>query len=110
MKLHLFAFGKLRTPGLREAADYYQKVIQPWVPLEEVELKPVPVPSKSASVRTQVQEKETLLLREKLANRLSSRGIYYLLDESGKAMNTRSWAFWVMKERSLRTSDRLRFV
>lgn len=92
MQLWLFAFGKLRTPGLREAADYYSKLIQPWVPLEEVELKPLSVPDKSPATRKQIQQKEGELLLDKLSKSVSSRGGFYLLDEGGKAMTTQAWS------------------
>ena len=41
LKITLFAFGKLKTPGLRLAADHYQKRLKPWVNFEEIELKPM---------------------------------------------------------------------
>jgi 23S rRNA (pseudouridine1915-N3)-methyltransferase len=81
VRLALFAFGKLRTPGLREAADYYASLLRPWVPLEEIELK---------ARETQVRDEELLL--ERLESRLGSRGVFYLMDEGGRARPTREWA------------------
>ena len=93
MRVHIIAFGKLKTPGLREAAEYYLKLIRPWVALEECELKSLTVPSdKSAVARKQIQEKETELLFNALSSRLGSRGFFYLMDETGKAFATRDWA------------------
>ena len=88
MRIYLCAFGKLRTPGLRETADYYKKMIQPWVALEEVELKALAVPDKSLVSRSKIQNKEAELLLEALKDRLSSRGVLYCLDERGKALPT----------------------
>jgi 23S rRNA (pseudouridine1915-N3)-methyltransferase len=88
VKLQLIAFGKLKTPGLRDSADYYAKIFRPWAPLEEIELKPLEVPDKSAAIRRQIQEREAELLLKKLPE----RGVFYLLDEAGKAMDTQKWA------------------
>ena len=88
MKLKLIAFGKLRTPGLREAADYYLRNVRPWATLEEIELKPIAVPDKSAATRLQIQEKEA----ELLLARVSERCRLYLLDEGGKQLKTHAWA------------------
>ncbi|HLE01211.1 MAG TPA: 23S rRNA (pseudouridine(1915)-N(3))-methyltransferase RlmH [Bdellovibrionota bacterium] len=95
MKLGIFAFGKLKTPGLRQAADYYRGLIRPHVTMEEVELRPVPVPDKNANTRRQIQEKESAILTERLGSVLGSRGIFYLLDEGGQGLPTRSWAAMV---------------
>src|SRR5688572_24890463 len=92
MKLHVVAFGKLKTPGLRDAADYYQKILKPWVPIQETELKPQPVPDKSPATRAKIQQLENKLLQERLGGLLSARGGYYLLDEIGTALHTRDWA------------------
>lgn len=92
MKLELLAFGKLRAPGLRDAADYYQKLIQPWVSLRETELKPIAVPDKSTASRSRIQDKESELLRDWLEKNVGPRGAWYVLDETGKAMNTQGWA------------------
>lgn len=92
MRLYLFAFGKLKTPGLRSAADTYIKMLKPWVSFEEIELKPQPVPEKSTAARALIQNKEDSLLVEKLSSRLTSRGCFYLLDERGKNLPTRKWA------------------
>jgi 23S rRNA (pseudouridine1915-N3)-methyltransferase len=92
LRLYLFAFGKLKTPGLREAADYYTRNLKPWAPLEEIELKGVKVTEKTPAVRAQVQAQESKLLEEKVAARVFARGAFYLLDETGKSMSTQDWA------------------
>lgn len=90
MKLHLFSFGKLKTAGLRETADHYKKLLRPWNSLEEHELKPISVPDKSPATRTRIQEKESLILLERLQN-ISSKSLFFLLDEGGKAQPTLEW-------------------
>ena len=96
MRLSLIAFGKLKTPGLREAADYYKKLTRSWISFEEIELKPIAVPDKSPSTRIQIQEKEAALLLEKMKSDSRSESLgksyYYLLDEVGKSLSTEQWA------------------
>ncbi len=92
MRLHLLAFGKMRTPGLGESCAYYLRNLQHWVATSEHELKAIAVPDKSPASRAQIQEKEALILREKLNSLLSPRGIFYLLDEVGKSQSTQDWA------------------
>lgn len=91
MRLYLFAFGKVRTPGLREAADYYLRLLRPWADLEEIELKPMAVSDKSSSVRARVQEQEGILLLEKVREKISNRGAFFILDEKGSALPTTQW-------------------
>jgi 23S rRNA (pseudouridine1915-N3)-methyltransferase len=92
LRLYVFAFGRLKAPGLRDAADHYKKLIRAWQPLEEFELKPLPVPDKSDALRQKIQEREAQSLSERLDALLSSRARIYLLDEGGKARATRDWA------------------
>lgn len=92
MKIYLIAFGKLKTPGLKESAEYYRKLLRGWAQSEEIELKPLAVPDKSPATRAQIQDKEATLLEEKLDALLSGRGAFYLLDEGGKARTTLQWA------------------
>lgn len=104
MRVLLVAFGRLKTAGLRETADYYRKILRPWANLEEIELKPCPVPDKSPATRTQVQEKEAQLVLERIGRPTGARvppgktPHLYLLEEGGKAMDTQEWAkqvrFW----------------
>lgn len=92
MDIYVFAFGKLKTAGLRQAGDYYKKLIRPWVFLEELELKPFPIPEKSKEIRRQNQAKEGAYLMTRIKKETSGRGIFYLLDEKGKAQPTLEWA------------------
>jgi 23S rRNA (pseudouridine1915-N3)-methyltransferase len=92
LKLSLLAFGKLRTPGLREAADYYLKLLRPWAPVEEIEIRPLPVPDKSASTRSRIQAEEARLLTGALERSLGARGAFYLLEEGGRQASTQEWA------------------
>lgn len=92
MKIKILAFGKLKTPGLRDALDYYLRNLKPWASTEEIELKPIPVPDKSASSRKLIQQKEGAILLDKLKTSLDSRGILVLLDETGAALSTLEWA------------------
>ncbi|MCM2322075.1 MAG: 23S rRNA (pseudouridine(1915)-N(3))-methyltransferase RlmH [Oligoflexia bacterium] len=88
MRLVLVTFGKLKTPGLREAADHYLKLLAPWVSLEETELKPLAVPDKSPATRKLIQQREG----ELLLKRTSKLRGFYLLDEGGKSQPTHGWA------------------
>ncbi|MBC7387460.1 MAG: 23S rRNA (pseudouridine(1915)-N(3))-methyltransferase RlmH [Cryobacterium sp.] len=92
MKLTLIAFGKLRAPGIRETVDYYVRNTNAFTPIQEIELKAFPVPDKSPATRAIIQEKEAVVLTSKLADILSPRGVYFLLDEKGKASPTSEWA------------------
>jgi 23S rRNA (pseudouridine1915-N3)-methyltransferase len=92
LKLYLVAFGKLKTPGIRETVDYYVRNAGAFTPCEEIELKALPVPDKSAATRALIQAKEAELLEERLAKTLSSRGVFFLLDEKGKPGVTLEWA------------------
>ncbi len=92
MRLSIICFGKLKTPGLRQAADYYLQLANGWLTVRETELKPIPVPDKSPATRKQIQEKEGQILLEKLSDELSPRGIFFILDEGGKSLSTQEWA------------------
>jgi 23S rRNA (pseudouridine1915-N3)-methyltransferase len=89
VKISVIAFGKLKTPGLREAADYYLKLIRSFQPsVQEIELKALSVPDKSAATRSLIQKKEGELLLDKLP----PRAALFILDEAGKNLPTRDWA------------------
>lgn len=92
MRICVISFGKLKTPGLREAADYYKKLARSWLTVDEIELKPLSVPDKSPDTRLRIQEKEGQLLLDRLKSELPGRGIFYLLDEMGKPRPTQAWA------------------
>lgn len=92
MKVYLVAFGKVKTPGLREAIDYYVRNTGTFTAIEEIELKALPVPDKSSATRALIQAKEAETLQAKLTTLLSPRGGFYLLDEKGKPAVTLEWA------------------
>ncbi|MFN7684981.1 MAG: 23S rRNA (pseudouridine(1915)-N(3))-methyltransferase RlmH [Oligoflexia bacterium] len=88
LKVQALAFGKLRGPGLREAADHYLKLSQKFVQLSERELKPLAVHDKNPTTRQAIQEKEQRILEQELA----PRSCLFLLDEGGRALSTEGWA------------------
>jgi 23S rRNA (pseudouridine1915-N3)-methyltransferase len=92
LKIYLVAFGKLKTPGIRETVDYYVRNTGAFTPIEEIELKALPVPEKSQATRALIQAKEAEILQDRLKSLLSSRGAYFLLDEKGKTAITLEWA------------------
>lgn len=94
MRLIVAAFGKLKTPGLRETADYYKKLIRPWIPVDEIELKPeiVSKSKKDAANRLRIQAKEGELLLHRIEKESGGRALIFLLDERGKAKPTERWA------------------
>jgi 23S rRNA (pseudouridine1915-N3)-methyltransferase len=81
MRVHLVAFGKLRTAGLRDTQDYFEKLIGNWVDLQVHELKALGS-----------REEEADVLEELFEKRLGSRARIYLLDERGKSFTTAVWA------------------
>lgn len=93
MRVRILAFGKLKTPGLRAAADHYMKLIRPWVTVQETELKPLPVPNKSAATRTRIQGEEAEILQSSFGK--GRPPAIYLLDETGKTQTTQAWAHLV---------------
>jgi 23S rRNA (pseudouridine1915-N3)-methyltransferase len=93
MQVQIVAFGKLKTPGLREAVDYYLKLLSTWTQARELELKPIAVPDKSPATRKLIQEKEGKLLLEKIG----SKSVLVLLDETGKNLPTQDWAKQLQK-------------
>ena len=94
MQLALIAFGKLKTPGLEQAAEHYLKNLRPWCRTEVIELKAAPIPDKSPATRLKIQKIEAdLFLNE--VKKLGSNVPYFLLDEKGSARPTREWADWL---------------
>jgi len=92
MELLIVSFGKLKNPGFRESANHYLKLLSGFCKVRELELRATQVPDKSPATRTRIQEEEGTLLLEKLGKELGSRGKFYLLDETGKALKTQEWA------------------
>jgi 23S rRNA (pseudouridine1915-N3)-methyltransferase len=94
-KVLILAYGKLKTPGLREAADYYLSRLSGYAETEETELKPEPVTDKSKAARLLVQEAEATHLMRWLEKNTSSRAAVFLLDERGKTGTTLEWTEWI---------------
>lgn len=92
MKVYIVAFGKLKTPGIREAVDYYIRNTRSFCQVEEVELKPAHAPDKSAATKTIVRKKEAEILLQKLETILFPKGVFFLLNEKGKGAITLEWA------------------
>jgi 23S rRNA (pseudouridine1915-N3)-methyltransferase len=103
MKIQIAAFGKLKTPGLRDAADYYIRNLQPWCETTETELKPISVPDKSPATRLKIQSQEQERLLETIPK---TRSALILLDETGKAMTTQGWVelFKSLQSQSMQTA------
>ncbi len=92
MRLTVIAFGKLKTPGLRQAADHYVKGLRHWSQVEELELRAAAAVEKSPEARRLVQEKEAAQLRDHLQRRGRERLRLCILDETGRTMTSRAWA------------------
>ena len=105
MKIHVIAFGKLKTPGLRETADYYVRNSKSWGPVLEHELKPAPLEDKSPASRLLAQNKDELLLTQKLTSLHGKKPIYFLLDELGKSTPTQTWAELLEKQARAATTE-----
>ena len=88
LRIEVLAFGKLRGPGLREAADHYLKLASKFTALTEREFKPLVVPDKSDASRLRIQAKE----QEVVESALAARSCLYLLDEGGCSLKTSQWA------------------
>lgn len=76
-QIRIYAWGKLHTPGLTEAAEHYELRIQPWCRLETIQLR-------SANDAT----RDSQALRE----RLSPRDRLIFLSEHGRSWSTEEWA------------------
>jgi 23S rRNA (pseudouridine1915-N3)-methyltransferase len=94
MRVHLVAFGKLRTQGLKETQEYYEKLIRTWVDLKVHELKALGS-----------REEEADALDTFFDRRLGSRARIYLLDERGKSLPTSAWADQVRSWESASLTD-----
>ncbi|OFZ72625.1 MAG: hypothetical protein A3K03_04290 [Bdellovibrionales bacterium RIFOXYD1_FULL_44_7] len=105
MKIYIVAFGKLKTPGLRETADYYKKISRGWIESVEVELKPFPVSDKTPSTRLTIQKKESELLNKTIEKYLTPRGRLFLLDECGEQLSTEKWIGLFEKTRNSSVSE-----
>ena len=87
MRWVFVSFGKIRTPGIRESADYFLTGVRRYVSIEEMELKP-------HAVLANAREKDTQTLLQYLARRKEkvSRHAVWVLDETGSNFSTEKWA------------------
>ena len=93
MNLFIFSFGKLKTPGMREAADHYIKYLSQWTNVQEIELKPMSVPDKSDTTKKRIQSHEASLLTVKLGSIMGTKTPrFFLMDETGSPMRTQEWS------------------
>jgi len=90
MKITVFAFGKVKTPGLRLAIDYYLKLTSTWVKIKEHELKPIKILNKNQKIVIQKQEEE--ILTQVISKHISARKKIFLLDELGIPKTTLKWS------------------
>lgn len=77
MRLAVVAAGKLRDAGLQSLCDDYTRRIQPFVPLEHVEVK------------------DAAGLRARWTDRTRGAGTRVLLDERGEQLTSRELARWL---------------
>ena len=96
-KITLVCFGKLKTAGLDLAVAEFTKRLTRYTDFSVIELKPLPVPEKSDTLRNSIPEKEGELLLQLFQSpgfktKAGRSPIFWCLDETGKANPTRHWA------------------
>jgi 23S rRNA (pseudouridine1915-N3)-methyltransferase len=96
-KITLICYGKLKTPGFEESIGEFTKRLSRYTDFQVVELKPLPIPEKSESLRDQISEKEGAQVLELLASpsfkqRAGHHPEIWCMDETGKALKTTEWA------------------
>jgi 23S rRNA (pseudouridine1915-N3)-methyltransferase len=95
VKFKFIAFGKLKNPGLRQAADHYLSFLSSFCEFTEVELRPQPVSEKSEANRKKNQSKEAQTLQAKISTH--SKNVLVVLDETGQNWSTKEWAYYLQK-------------
>lgn len=68
------------------------RLSRPWVTLEEIEIKPLPVAEKSPASRRLIQDEEARRLLSEITNKLPEKAPFFLIDERGRALNSRQWS------------------
>ncbi len=91
MRLRVYSFGKLKTPGLRQTADHYLARARPWLNLEECELKPESPVSNKTAILKQCVEREGQTLLAQLQKNGQDAHCFFLLDEGGRSLSTEQW-------------------
>ena len=91
-RLHIYAFGKLKAPGIRDATDYYLRNLKPWAQVNEVEIKQHELADRKPASRLIAQQKESEKLDEVLSKLDRARTRVIILDERGAQWATEEWA------------------
>jgi len=90
LKITLVCFGKLKTPGLKQAAHHYLKMSQTSVHIQEIELKPQKIyPNDILDV---LRKKEEVLMLQTLKKHHLFSGRVYLLDMKAPSLSSLQWA------------------
>lgn len=96
-KLTLVCFGKLKTPGFAASVEEFTTRISRYTQFQTIELKPIPFPEKSESLRSLTPEKEGEMLMElfdspSFRSKAGQHPEIWCLDETGIALKTTEWA------------------
>jgi len=102
MKIDVVAFGKIKSPGLRQSADYYKKLSSKYSDIQEIECKPAPVFDKSNSSFTNAQNIEADRIEKYLEKFPRSKII--AMDEDAPSRKTKDWSVIAEELESLGTS------
>lgn len=87
----LTAFGKIKIPGLREAADHYVKMLSQRIEIQEHEFRAARLEGRAEALRTQAQKQDQETLRQWLAKEKRPTQLW-LLDEKGRSLTSAEWA------------------
>jgi 23S rRNA (pseudouridine1915-N3)-methyltransferase len=106
LKISIVTFGKLKNPGLKEAADYYKKLLTPWQSLNLIELKASHLANKTNPGQIELckaQDEEIFL--KALKTKTDPRAKVFLLDERGKSISSLSWSKIIQKAQDEATPE-----
>lgn len=95
MQWFVLSFGKIKTPGLRDTADHYLKLLRAAAPhtgVQEIELKAAVIRGKSGAERLETQSREARATLEWITKNAGSRPWIVLLSEEGRALRSQDWA------------------
>ena len=109
-KITLICYGRLKTPGFEDAVQEFTKRLSRYTDFQVVELKPIPIPEKSDTLRDQIPEKEGEQIIE-LLNSPSFKQKYgrnpeiWCLDETGRSLKTTEWCELMKESLESRTGE-----
>jgi 23S rRNA (pseudouridine1915-N3)-methyltransferase len=83
MQITLLCFGRPKTPGITESIEDYAKRLPKYGRFEAIELKASSPPDRN---------KDTQTLKIWLNKHPGTRGLVWILDETGKSKTTLEWA------------------